>query len=477
VGVLDRPDSGRKLHRDATPLMGGIAIYASVLLTVAIASLLPGPAALFATLPGAALPMLLISGALFCGLGLYDDIWPMRPWSKFACQFLAALPFAVWGQKVSWIEFLGFDLSLGAVIGAAFTALWLVACANTINLIDGLDGLAGTMGLIACVGIAAIADIRLFPGVAAIALIVAGSLTGFLCHNLPPARIFLGDSGSLLIGFLVGALSIEASLKTAAGFAMTVPVILVSIPAFDTCMAILRRRLTGRGIGEGDRGHIHHRLQERGLTRTQTLVVIAGLSIAMTALTILCAMFRADRICIGLCLGLLGLLIAGRVFGHHEALLFLRRAQRVGQVLINGSTLFGPRPIRVPPTWPAAVEVFQAYGVSRLELIRFDTRTDAVHDYRHWAAAETWSTAWELRVSIPTDEHHRLTIIAFGSDRAANPAELAELHGMLEECCRGWAVTGGPPVDHPIAIPVTSLMPRPKLLPSEPSAGANRRVA
>lgn len=476
-GVLDRPDGGRKLHRDATPLMGGTAIYASILLTVAIASLLPGPSALFATLPDAALPMILISGGLFCGLGLYDDIWPMRPWSKLAFQFLAALPFAVWGQKVSWIEFLGFDLSLGAVIGAAFTALWLVACANTINLIDGLDGLAGTMGLIACVGIAAIADIRLFPGVAAIALIVAGSLTGFLCHNLPPARIFLGDSGSLLIGFLIGALSIEASLKTAAGFAMTVPVILVSIPAFDTFMAILRRRLTGRGIGEGDRGHIHHRLQDRGLTRTQTLVVIAGLSVTMTALTILCAMYRADRLCIGLCLGLLGLLIVGRVFGHHEALLFLRRAQRVGQVLLNGSTLFGPRPIRVPPTWPAAVEAFQRYGVSRLELVRFDTRTDFVHDYRHWSVAEDVSTAWELRVSNLTEIQHRLTLLAFGSDRAGNPAELAELHGMLDECCRGWALTGGPPADQAVVIPVTSLVPRPKLLPSELSPTPSRRAA
>ncbi|HEX6983817.1 MAG TPA: MraY family glycosyltransferase, partial [Planctomycetaceae bacterium] len=230
VGVLDRPDGARKLHRDPTPLMGGTAIYAALVLTVAVAALLPGPAALLATLPGTALPMLLVSGGLFCGLGLYDDIRPMRPWRKFACQFLAALPFAIWGQQVSWVEFLGFDLTLGAAVGAAVTALWLVACANTINLIDGLDGLAGTVGLIACVGIAAVADLRLFPGVAAIALIVAGSLTGFLCHNLPPARIFLGDSGSLLIGFLIGALSIEASLKTAAGFAMTVPVILVSIP-------------------------------------------------------------------------------------------------------------------------------------------------------------------------------------------------------------------------------------------------------
>lgn len=472
VGVLDRPDGGRKLHRDATPLMGGTAIYAAILLTVSVASLLPGPAGLFATMPETALPMLLLSGGLFCGLGLYDDIRPMRPWTKLAFQFVAALPFAIWGQNISWIEFLGFDLSLGAFVGAAFTALWLVACANTINLIDGLDGLAGTVGLIAFIGIAAIADLRHFPGVAAVALIVAGSLTGFLCHNLPPARIFLGDSGSLLIGFLIGALSIESSLKTATGFAMTVPMILVSLPAFDTLMAILRRRLSGRGIGEGDRGHIHHRLQERGLTRIQTLVVIAGLSVLMTGLTILCAMYRADRICIALCLSLLGLLIVGRVFGHVEALLFLRRAQRIGQVLVNGSTLFGPRPIRVPPTWPAAVESVRHLGVSRLELVRFDIRTDAVHDYRHWAEVNAAAANWELRVSAPADVHQRLTIVAFGNGSCSDSADL---HARLEECCRGWAAIGGPPSDHVLVLPAPR--PQPDLLPAELSAESLRRVA
>jgi UDP-GlcNAc:undecaprenyl-phosphate GlcNAc-1-phosphate transferase len=478
VGVLDQPDQARKLHRDPTPLMGGIAIYASLLIVTTIASLLPAPAALLATLPRGALPMLLLSGGLFCALGLYDDIRPMRPWRKLGFQFLAALPFAIWGQKVAWIEFLGFDLALGALIGAAFTALWLVACANTINLIDGLDGLAGTVGLIACVGIAAVADIRLFPGVAVIALIAAGSLTGFLCHNLPPARIFLGDSGSLLIGFLIGALSIEASLKTAAGFAMTVPVILVSIPAFDTGMAILRRRLTGRGIGEGDRGHIHHRLQERGLTRLQTLIVIAGLCGLMTAMTVLCASYRADTLCVGLCVALLTLLIVGRVFGHHETLLFLRKVQRVGQVLVNGSTLFGPRPLRTPATWPAAVDLVRPYGVTRLELVRFDARTHAVLDDRSWADANALPATWELRVSARMLERQRLTMLAFGDQRLTAAAELVQLFALIDECCRGWAAVGGPPAD-PI-LPATTLsrpIPRPQLLPPEPSQAPSRRVA
>jgi UDP-GlcNAc:undecaprenyl-phosphate GlcNAc-1-phosphate transferase len=476
VGVLDQPDRARKLHRDPTPLMGGIGIYAALLLTTVVAMQLPASAALLATMPRGALPMLLLSGGLFCALGLYDDIRPMRPWRKLGFQFAAALPFAIWGQKVAWIEFLGFDLSLGALIGVAFTALWLVACANTINLIDGLDGLAGTVGLIACVGIAAVADIRMFPGVAAIALIAAGSLTGFLCHNLPPARIFLGDSGSLLIGFLIGALSIESSLKTAAGFAMTVPVILVSIPAFDTGMAILRRRLTGRGIGEGDRGHIHHRLQERGLTRLQTLMVIAGLCGAMTTVTVLCAAYRADTLCVALCAGLLGLLIVGRVFGHYEALLFLKKAQRVGQVLVNGSTLFGPRPLRVPSTWPAAVEQMRPYGITRLEMIRFDTHNSIILDDRSWADASALPATWELRVSAPTSERYRLTMLAFGDQRLSAAAELVELFGLLDECCRGWAAIGGPPADPP-ATTLARPIPRPQLLPTEPGPEPTRRVA
>jgi len=475
VGAVDRPDGARKLHRDPTPLMGGTAIYLSLLITAGFASLLPGPAALLATLPARALPMLLVSGGLYCGLGLYDDLRPMRPWRKFLCQFLAALPFAIWGQKVAWVEFLGFNLALGAAVGAAVTAVWLVACANTINLIDGLDGLAGTIGLIACVGIAAVADIRGFPGVSAVALVAAGSVTGFLCHNLPPARIYLGDSGSLLVGFLIGALSIESSLKTATGFAMTVPLILVSIPAFDTGMAILRRRLSGRGIGEGDRGHIHHRLQDRGLTRTQTLIVIAGLSVVMTSLTVLSASFKADRISLALCVGLLGLLIVGRVFGHHEALLFLRRVQRVGQLLMNHSTLFGSRAARSPDTWVAAVDLVRPFGVTRLEMVRFEEASDAVADRRNWFdASAPLSATWELRVSTRTPGGQRITIAAAGDHRLASIASgLADLFALLDETCRGWAASGGPAdeaADSPPSIPL------PRLLPSEPP-DTTRRAA
>lgn len=458
MGVLDEPDKARKIHRHATPLLGGLALFGAILTTILVGQILPNTSGLLANLQPRVLSMLLISGGLFCLLGLYDDIRPMRPWHKFGYQFLAALPFAIWGQNVVWIEFLGYNLTLGAIFGTAMTAIWLVACANTINLIDGLDGLAGSVGLIACVGIALVADFRSFPGVAAVAIIVSASLAGFLCHNLPPARIFLGDSGSLLIGFLIGALSIEASLKTATGFAMTVPLILVSIPVFDTVMAIIRRRLTGRGIGEADRGHIHHRLQERGLSRLQTLLVIAGLCTAMTALTVLAAAYRADRTCALLCLGMLGLLMAGRVFGHHETLLLFRRAQSVGRLLFERFSSGNDQPrialedhaSATPPTWEEVIERVRPFGVCRLELAWFDLQAGRNSDQRTWNS-ETTQTTWELRVSARSTDHQQLLLAAFGNHTRSSASEQASVFGILDECARRWAALGALPESNPFA--------------------------
>ena len=161
----------------------------------------------------------------------------------------------------------------------------------------------------------------------------AGSLCGFLLHNWPPASIYLGDSGSLMIGFVIGALAIESSIKKATGFALAIPLVLVSVPVFDTCMAIVRRKLNGRGIGEADRGHIHHCLQDRGLSRAQSLLVISALCVVMAAVTLVSAYFQNDRLALGLCLALLALLIVGRVFGYDETILFFRYIQAMSTLL------------------------------------------------------------------------------------------------------------------------------------------------
>lgn len=418
---LDEPDGGRKDHDDATPVLGGIAIFGALLVAVVLVTTHPTVARLFDGVRSETISTLLLSAGGFCLLGLWDDLRPLTPLQKFGGQILAALPFAVWGQPVETVAFLGWEWTLG-LGGVFFTVLWLTATANVVNLIDGLDGLAGTVGLIACVAIAVVADARGFPGVSTAALVIGGAVVGFLSHNLPPARIFLGDSGSLLIGFLIGALSILSSLKTATGFAMAVPLILLSVPAFDTAMAIVRRRLTGVGIGTGDRHHIHHRLRDRGLSPTQTLIAIATLSAAMAVLCVIAAVFHNDRLGVLLCGGLLAALIVGRIFGHHETLLAFSKLQTLAAV-IGETAGFVRRVPGVPgvSSWEEMTAVLGRLGADGVTVV---------------AAGE------ELRLAGPLDEAgdapHGLTFtsggvtaICVGGPKLARPSTAAAVTAVL----------------------------------------------
>jgi UDP-GlcNAc:undecaprenyl-phosphate GlcNAc-1-phosphate transferase len=280
-GLMDKPDGKRKLHGQPIPVMGGSALFGTLVLVYAVSWLLATPSTTIAERQAESrLFYLLVSGGLFCLLGLCDDKWALRPRIKFMGQVLASLPFVLGGPPLEMIHVLGCTCELGA-FAPVVTVLWLVACANIINLIDGLDGLAGCISLIAATTIGLLSSMYGNGGLALESLLLAGAIAGFLMHNWPPAKIFLGDSGSMTLGFLIGALSLQASLKTATVFTLSVPLVVLSVPIFDTAMAILRRKLTGRGIGDADRQHIHHRLQDRGLSKVQTLLAITGLCLTM----------------------------------------------------------------------------------------------------------------------------------------------------------------------------------------------------
>jgi UDP-GlcNAc:undecaprenyl-phosphate GlcNAc-1-phosphate transferase len=341
LGLVDHPDGGRKRHKQATPVMGGAAFFtalaAVVLGSVALQQpwimqphMLPFGGSLFA------------SAGLFCALGVLDDRIAMRPRHKLLGQIVASLPFALSLPQLDTVQLLGWQIPLGPVF-APCIVLWLVACSNVINLIDGLDGVAGTVGLISMLTVAALFGHQGQTGPAMISLIAAGSLAGFLIHNWPPAKIFMGDGGSLTVGFLIGALSIQASSKTATGLTLAVPLMLISVPIFDTFMAILRRKLSGRGIGEGDRCHIHHKLQDRGLTRKQALLVIGGLSLVMAAAALTSAFLDSELPGFLICGSVLVLLIVGRIFGYHETLLFYRHLQALGALLLDTSGVLRTR--------------------------------------------------------------------------------------------------------------------------------------
>ncbi len=470
TGMLDHPDGRRKSQSAPIPLLGGLAVYASLVTTVVVGHWIYHWKWLVVDAePGHFVPMLLISAGLFCAVGLWDDRISLRPRTKLLLQIVACLPFVIWGRSIESLHL--FDARIGmGLLGSLFTVFWLVSCSNVINLVDGLDGLAGTIGLIVCAAVAGLCNMQGLYGPLALSLVFAGALFGFLLHNWPPASIYLGDSGSLTIGFVIGALAIESSMKKATGFALAIPLVLVSVPVFDTCMAIVRRKLNGRGIGEADRGHIHHCLQDRGLSRAQSLLVISALCVAMAAVTLVSAYFQNDRLALGLCLTLLAVLIVGRVFGYDETVLFFRYIQAMSTLLAGSSGVFktqlvvdriarssGVEPIHY---WKEITEHVEAMGGTHLDFVCWDERNDTVICRLRWAsdrqtaierltADEPQSNprepAWQFNYSVPGTSGVRATLTSRGSlQNRLRGQRLIDLFRLFDTFCHSWTQTALP---------------------------------
>jgi UDP-GlcNAc:undecaprenyl-phosphate/decaprenyl-phosphate GlcNAc-1-phosphate transferase len=456
TGLLDPPDGRRKAQPVPMPLLGGVAVFLSLLITVLVARFGYSWEWLASDRdpsrdPNHFVDMLLISGGLFCLVGFWDDAKGLRPRTKLLLQIIAALPFVIWGRSVETVHLLDVQFKLG-LLGYAFTAFWLIACSNAINLVDGLDGLAGTVGLIACLGIATLSNIQGTFSSLALGLVFAGSLFGFLLHNWPPASIYLGDAGSLTIGFVIGALAIESSMKTATGFALAIPLVLVSVPAFDTFMAILRRKLNGKGIGEADRGHIHHCLQDRGLSRAKSLLVISALCVVMTVVSVVSAYFQNDWLALELCLTLLALLIVGRVFGYNETVLIFRYIQSLSTLLAGTTGVLrtqravdrmaranGAEPIHY---WKQITEHVEALGGIRLEFVCWNENDDDVICRLRWTSERHPphdEPAWEFNYSVPGKHGLRATLSSNGNlHNQLKGRRLVDLFRLFDTFCHSW---------------------------------------
>lgn len=499
VGLIDAPDGRRKAHERPTPLMGGVALYGGLICSylaarqIEVEWLLQNPA------NHRLAQMLLVSGGLFCLVGILDDKWSLRPRTKLMLQIAASLSFVAGYRSVDSVRLAGYDIELG-LLGPAFTIFWLVACANVINLIDGLDGLAGTIGFIVCVAIGLHATMLGTTDFVYLPLMIASCLCGFLVHNLPPARIFLGDSGSLMIGFLLGALAMEGSFKTATGVALGVPLVLISVPVFDTCMAILRRKLTGRGISEADRHHIHHCLRDRGLSAGQTLAAIATLCLAMAAVTFLSAYFQNDMFAVVPCGAILVILMAARVFGHNEAVLSVRSiyslagrlAESAGRRQLKASVKATPTATSPPASntpWDRLVRRVESVGGIRVEYIREQSVPGRKPSQDLWvtnAAVPTSTPRWELRFSIPNPSQAHQQLVVTGLVTRAGRGLPAELFAELEEFLKAQApepdrergvTTSTSPI---IAVPITRPPEQPAATPdtsSEQDQSQQRRAA
>ncbi len=261
-GLLDHPDA-RKNHRKPTPLAGGLVIF-----PLTVAGLLVGfwgDSRLYYLIPAITL--------IFC-FGIWDDLKTIHYSIKFLVQTAAAALVILSGLQVD-LNGLGFlhhaPKETVWLISIVITLLWIVGLTNAVNLIDGLDGLASGLVFIALVGVVSVGLNSGVNGETSFALIIAGGVLGFLRYNLLPARTFLGDSGSLLLGFNVAFISIIHSAKSATFLTLAVPILFIAIPMVDTVWVFTRRSLNGTNPFKPDRGHLHHRLLELNFTPRQTL--------------------------------------------------------------------------------------------------------------------------------------------------------------------------------------------------------------
>lgn len=269
-GLVDQPDQIRKFHVGSIPRVGGISIFIAYLVSFGI--LLHSRFQFGDMVRGHfdIVEKLFPAATIVFFTGLLDDLLGLKAWQKFTGQFVASAV-AVWaGVQINGIA--GHQLPSWSAIPV--TLLWLVGCTNAFNLIDGVDGLAAGVGLFATTTTLIAALLEHNIGLAIATVPLAGALLGILRFNFNPASIFLGDSGSLFIGFLLGCYSVLWSQKSATILGMTAPLIALSIPLLDTGLAIIRRFLRRQPIFGADHGHIHHKLLARGLTPRRVVILI-----------------------------------------------------------------------------------------------------------------------------------------------------------------------------------------------------------
>src|SRR6266571_6351490 len=288
LGVVDNPGETRRIHVRPIPRLGGIALLLGIFV----------PALAFLTLDGVYRGILLGAAVATC-IGVVDDFRGLPWWAKLAGQLSAAGIAVGFGVQVNRFTFPVIGIQqLPDWVGVPATLLWIVAIMNMVNFLDGMDGLAAGICAIAGSTFAVIALSLGKPEAAILSAIVAGACFGFLRHNFYPARIFMGDSGALLLGFVLATIAVQGLLKTAATVALFFPLLVLAVPIVDTTFVVARRLKHGESVFEADQAHLHHRFLRRGFSEPRAAVTIWlwCLSLAAAALATRFIPFRAHGV-------------------------------------------------------------------------------------------------------------------------------------------------------------------------------------
>jgi len=336
-GWVAAASTDRHVHRQPLPRLGGVAIYAAFLISVLLAF---SASVVFPQIRSgisfSTFTTILLPGTLVLLLGVYDDLHSLGPYPKFGVQAIAAVLLFAGGLRIVDIPVLFGARQFGWAVSLGVTIFWVIGITNAFNLIDGLDGLAAGSGLFSTLVVFVVAVSSQSPLVSLLTVSLAGAILGFLRFNFNPATIFLGDCGSLFVGFMLSALALEGAQKAPTVIAVAIPVVSFGLPILETTLSVLRRLISGRPVFTADCEHIHHKLLQRGLSHRQVVIVLYAVS-AVFALLSLFLLWPSGST-LGLVLAVLG---TGIWYGvQHLGYLEFGELARVAQRTFDQRSIF-----------------------------------------------------------------------------------------------------------------------------------------
>ena len=311
VGAVDVPKDNRRMHNHPIPRMGGLAIFLGFLLSTLI----------FVPMSSSMRGMLL-GGVIIVILGIFDDIYALPALPKLLVQIAAALVAVLHGNVIQVLSNPNIFSenpywTLGS-LAVPLSVIWIVAITNAVNLIDGLDGLAVGVATISSLTMLVIAMLVSENVVALMMAALAGGCIGFMPYNLNPAKIFMGDTGSTFLGFVLATVSIQGLFKFYTIISFAVPFLMLGLPLFDTCFAILRRLAKGQSPMAPDRSHVHHRLIDMGFNQKQAVAILYVISAILGLSAVVLTTSGALKAMVLLCALCLAGLISGKIFLSHN---------------------------------------------------------------------------------------------------------------------------------------------------------------
>ena len=316
-GFIDVPDADRKRHARPTPVMGGIGMALGLLAGLPLTLLISETARSIWAMHGTFLIAFVVTALMYCCLGAIDDRFGLRPITKLIGQIACAIPFLFFFPAIAEINLFEATLSTSALT-PVICLVWIIFLVNAFNLMDGSDGLAGTLAIVTLLSssVLALSHSNMYGLILSVS--TTGMILGFLVFNLPPAKIFMGDAGSMMIGFMVAVLTLTASVNTENQLSAPVPLLLLGVPFLDTTLAFLRRFLKGKSWRDADREHVHHRLLDRGLSPSELLIALGSVSLLFAAVGVFLGGRQSDVSVLFFATLTFAVLVSTRVIGEVE---------------------------------------------------------------------------------------------------------------------------------------------------------------